>query len=333
MVAFDELYMRLALQEAWRYQLLTYPNPAVGAAVVKNGRLLSVAAHKEAGGPHAEVEAVKEAYVALTGDRSVTSITNALHLHNYLITHAKDLFTDATIYITLEPCFHYGKTPPCTFLIKDLRFKRVVIAILDPNKKASGGAEYLREQGIEVEVGVCQEEAQDLIEPFLKWSKGTFVLYKMAQHLNGVVTGGTISSLASRELVHKIRSKIDLLVIGGSTVRIDRPKLDARLVGGRAPNVLIYSKSQKINEKIPLFGVEGREVYVESSLERIKKCRFVMIEGGEGMLQATRMLVDWYLWFLAPTLKRSENFKIDKHLTYLHTYKLDKDIVIWSRNG
>ena len=333
MVAFDELYMRLALQEAWRYQLLTYPNPAVGAAVVKNGRLLSVAAHKEAGAPHAEVEAVKEAYIALTGDKSVASITNALHLHNYLTTHAKDLFEDATIYITLEPCFHYGKTPPCTFLIRDLRFKRVVIAVLDPNKKASGGAQYLREQGIEVDVGVCQDEARDLIEPFLKWSKGTFVLYKTAQHLNGVVTGGTISSLASRELVHKIRDKIDLLVIGGSTVRIDKPRLDARLIGGRAPNVLIYTKSQKISEKIPLFGVADREVYVESSLDRIKECRFVMIEGGEGMLQATRMLVDWYLWFLAPTLKREENFKIDKNLTYLHTYKLDKDIVIWSRNG
>ncbi len=333
MVAFDELYMRLALQEAWRYQLLTYPNPAVGAAVVKNGRLLSVAAHKEAGAPHAEVEAIKEAYLALTGDKTVASITNALHLHNYLTTHAKDLFHDATIYITLEPCYHYGKTPPCTFLIRDLRFKRVVIAMLDPNKKASGGAEYLKEQGIDVEVGVCEEEARDLIEPFIKWSKGTFILFKMAQHMNGVVTGGTISSLASRELVHKIRDKIDLLVIGGSTVRIDKPLLDARLVNGRAPDVLIFTKEKNFNKKIPLFGVEGREIFIEDNLKRIRKSKFVMIEGGEGMLQATRMITDWYLWFVAPTLKREENYRIDKKLTFLHTYKLDKDIVIWSRNG
>lgn len=333
MVAFDELYMRLALEEAWRYQLLTYPNPAVGAAVVKNGRLLSVAAHKEAGGPHAEVEAIKEAYIALTGDKTVASITNALHLHNYLTTHAHDLFVDATIYITLEPCYHYGKTPPCTFLIRDLRFKRVVIAVLDPNKKASGGAAYLKEQGIEVEVGVCEQKARDLIEPFLKWSRGTFVLFKTAQHLNGVITGGTISSLASRELVHKIRNKIDLLVIGGSTVRIDRPRLDARLVNGQAPDVLIYTKEKNISKKIPLFGVKERQVYIESTLDRIKECRFVMIEGGEGMLHATRMVTDWYLWFVAPTLRRDENYKIDKKLTFLHTYELEKDIVIWSRNG
>jgi len=333
MVDFDRFYMQAALEEAWKYQLLTYPNPAVGAVVVKNGRLLSIAAHKAAGKPHAEVEAIKEAYYLLTGDKKILSIEDPLHLHNYLITHASDLFTDATIYITLEPCFHYGKTPPCTFLIRDLGFKRVVVALTDPNPKATGGISYLRQRGIEVDVGVCQEEAKDLLEPFIKWSQGRFVLFKLAQHFNGGIAGGTISSLASREFVHKIRSKIDLLAIGGATVRIDRPKLDARLVGGRAPDILIYSKEQKFNKKIPLFSVKDRKVYIEDSLEKIMKHRFVMVEGGEGMLKATRGIVDWYLWFVAPTLSREENYKIEKKITFLKSMKIDKDIMIWSRNG
>jgi len=325
--------MQAAIEEAWKYQLLTYPNPAVGAAIVKNGRLLSIEAHKAAGKPHAEVEAAKEAYYLLTGDEKIRSIEDPLHLHNYLTTHAGELFVDATIYITLEPCFHYGKTPPCTFLIRDLRFKRVVVALPDPNPKATGGIDYLRQHGIQVDVGVCKEEARDLLEPFVKWSQGRFVLFKLAQHLNGGITGGTISSLASREFVHKIRSKIDLLAIGGATVRIDRPRLDARLVGGPAPDLLIYSKEQKFNKKIPLFSVKDRKIYIEDSLEKIMKHKFVMIEGGEGMLKATRGIVDWYLWFVAPTLSKEENYKIEKKVTFLKSVKIDKDIMIWSRNG
>ncbi|MRI83316.1 MAG: bifunctional diaminohydroxyphosphoribosylaminopyrimidine deaminase/5-amino-6-(5-phosphoribosylamino)uracil reductase RibD [Nitratiruptor sp.] len=335
MVDFDRFYMQAALDEAWKYQLLTYPNPAVGAAVVKDGRLLSIAAHQEAGQPHAEVLALKEAYYLLTKDEQILHIHDPLHLHNYLSTHAGTLFWGATIYITLEPCFHYGKTPPCSLLIKELGLTRVVIATLDPNPKASGGAAYLRQKGIEVEVGICQEEAQWLLEPFIKWSKATFVLFKLAQHLNGVITGGTISSLASRELVHKLRSKIDLLVIGGSTVRIDKPTLDARLVGGRAPDVLIYSKSSKkrFNPKIPLFHVAGRTVYIEDRLDRIWEHRFVMIEGGEGMLEATRGIVDWYMWFIAPTLHRDQNYQLDKRLTFLKSRPIERDLLIWSRNG
>ncbi len=325
--------MKAALEEAWKYQLLTYPNPAVGSVVVKDGRLLSVAAHRSAGEAHAEVNAIKEAYYTLTKDEQILQIDNPLHIHNYLLAHCESLFNDATIYITLEPCFHYGKTPPCTMLIKDLGFKRVVIATLDPNPKASGGASYLRQKGMEVEVGVCEEEAKDLIEPFLKWSRGSFVFFKLAQRLNGTITGGTISSLTSREFVHKLRSKIDLLVIGGGTVRADRPILDARLVGGRAPDLLIYSHKKEFNSKIPLFGVSDRKVYIEESLERIKEHRFVMIEGGEGMLRATRMITDWYLWFVAPQCANDANYRIEKKLTFLKTQRFDKDILIWSRNG
>ncbi len=333
MVDLDAFYMQAAIDEAWKYQGLTYPNPAVGAAVVKNGRLLSIAAHKAAGKPHAEVEAIKEAYYLLSGDSDILKIKESLHLHNYLQTYAKNLFTDATIYVTLEPCFHYGKTPPCALLLQELNFKKVVIATLDPNPKAAGGFNYLRKRGIEVVVGVKEKEAQALLEPFVKWSKKQFVFFKLAQTLNANITDGIISSLASRELVHKLRSKIDLLVIGGNTVRVDKPRLDSRLVGGRAPDVLIYSKRKDFNPKIPLFKVDNREVFIESSLQRVEEYNFIMIEGGEGMLQATKDLVDWYMIFVAPTMKPKPNYAINKRVEFLHTQRVGSDLLIWSRNG
>ncbi len=333
MVNLDEFYMRACLDEAWKYQGLTYPNPAVGAAVLKDGRLLGLAAHQKAGTPHAEVLAIKEAYYRLTQDKGILSITQSLHLHNYLQTHAKELFRNATLYVTLEPCFHYGKTPPCSLLIKNLGFKEVVIGTLDPNPKAGGGARYLRDQGIEVRLGVLEEECEVLIEPFVRWSHGSFVLFKYAQTLNGAIGGGIISSQASREYVHALRDRIDLLVIGGNTVRTDRPILDARLVGGRPPDILIYSKKKRFAKKIPLFGIEGRHVYIEDSLEKISQYSFVMIEGGEGMMKATKRVVDWYLQFIAPKCRAMENYRFDKKMEFLYTRKIDKDLMIWSKNG
>ena len=333
MVDLDAFYMQAAIDEAWKYQGLTYPNPAVGAVVVKNGRLLSIAAHTQAGKPHAEVEAIKKAYYLLTDDKDILEIEDSLHLHNYLQKYAGNLFNDATIYVTLEPCFHYGKTPPCSLLLKNLGFKKVVIATLDPNPKATGGASYLREQGIKVITGVREQEAKDLLEPFIKWSRGRFIFFKYAQTLNANITGGIISSLASRELVHKLRDKIDLLVIGGNTVRIDKPTLDSRLIGGSAPDVLIYSKKQKINPKIPLFKVKKRKVFIEANLERIQEYRYIMIEGGEGMLKATRSLVDWYMIFVAPKMLAKSNYILNKKITFLHTQKIGEDLLIWSRNG
>ena len=333
MVDFDAFYMQAAIDEAWKYQGLTYPNPAVGAAVVKNGRLLSIAAHKAAGKPHAEVEAIKEAYHLLSGDKDILKIKESLHLHTYLQTHAKEIFRDATIYVTLEPCTHYGKTPPCALLLAKLRFKRVVIATLDPNPKAAGGADYLKHRGIEVVVGVKQKEANDLLEPFIKWSKKRFVFFKFAQTLNANITAGVISSLASRELVHRLRDKIDLLVIGGNTVRVDKPKLDSRLVGGRAPDILIYSKTKEFSSSLPLFKVPHREVFIASTLQKLDEYRFIMVEGGEGMLRATKELIDWYMIFIAPTMLEQPNYLFCNRVNFLHTQKIGTDLLIWSKNG
>jgi len=329
----EEFYINLALNEAWKYQGLTYPNPSVGAVVVKNEEILSIAAHKRAGEPHAEVLAIKEAYFKLTDDKKILNLTSSKDLHEYLYKNAKDLFKDAVIYVTLEPCNHYGKTPPCSLLIKNLGFKKVVISVKDPNEKAKGGIKFLKNSDIEVITGVLEKEGEILIEPFIRWSKENFVFFKLAQTLNGVITSGVISCKKSREFVHKLREKIDLLVIGGNTVRVDRPILDSRLVGTKAPDVLIYSKTKDFDKNIPLFKIKNRKVYIEDSLDKIKNYKYVMIEGGEGMLNATKNIVDWYLFFISFEMKNDKNYKFDKKLKILHTNKIDKDLMVWSKNG
>ena len=329
----QEFFMDLAINEAWKYQGLTYPNPAVGAVITKNNAILAINAHKKSGTSHAEVLAIKDAYYNLTKDKEILSINSSEKLHQFLIKNAKNIFKDSTIYITLEPCAHYGKTPPCSLLIKSLGFKKVVYGCDDPNKTASGGGEFLKSSGIEVVKGVKEREALELIEPFLKWQKKRFIFFKLAQTLNGVITGGTISCEKSREYVHKLRDKIDLLVIGGNTVRIDRPTLDSRMINGNAPDVLIYSKRKDFDKNIPLFKVKNRKVFIDDSFEKIKNYKYIMIEGGEGMLEATKDIVDWYLFFVSPNIKDGENYKIEKKLDILHQRKIDKDLMIWSRDG
>jgi diaminohydroxyphosphoribosylaminopyrimidine deaminase/5-amino-6-(5-phosphoribosylamino)uracil reductase len=328
-----EFYMQLAADEAWNYQGMTFPNPAVGCTVVGGeGELLSVAAHKRAGAPHAEVLALQEAYAVLTGDTEILSLTDASEIHTYLLNSHEGRFESCTLYVTLEPCAHLGKTPSCALLIRALGIPRVVIGHPDPNAHAAGGAAMLAENGCEVKTGVCDLEAHALLLPFITWQQGPFVTFKWAQRLDGSVDGGTISSLASRERVHAMRDACDLLVIGGNTVREDRPTLDARLVGGKAPDILIYSRGNDFDRTIPLFSVEGRNVHIENSFERIKGYRNVLIEGGPGLFEAARTIVDAYLCFVAPSSggtitfsKRKEKFEI------LHTMKSGDDLMMWMR--
>lgn len=333
MVDFDRFCMALAIKEAWKYQGLTYPNPAVGAVVVKNKTILSIDAHKKAGEPHAEVLAIKKAYFRLTNDKDILNLKNSSKIHLYLLKKAKNLFRDATIYITLEPCNHYGKTPPCVDLIKDLKFKRVVISIKDPNEKATGGIQKLQKSSILVDIGIMKKEGDELIEPFRKWSYSRFIFFKLAQTLNGVIAPGVISSKESREFVHKLRDKIELLVIGGNTVRADRPILDSRLIDGKAPDILIYSKKRDFDKDIPLFFVKNREVFIESSFDILSNYRYIMIEGGENMLNASFDIIDWYLFFIAPKLKNGKGYFLNKNLKILNQQNIGDDLMVWSKNG
>ena len=322
--------MKMALDAAWQYQGLTYPNPAVGCTIVQNGAVIAVGAHAKAGNPHAEVMALKEAYMALSIDRGIEPLTSSHDIHEYLLKHHNGIFLFCDIYVTLEPCSHEGKTPSCASLLQKMRPQNIYVSHYDPNPEATGGAQKLISGGIDVHYGLCEEEGNALLSPFLKWNEKNFVLFKWAQRLDGTIDGGLVSDEASRKKVHAIRNECDLLVIGGNTVRQDRPTLDARLVDGKVSDVLIYSKNKDFDKEIPLFKIKDRNVFIEDNFEKLKDYKNILIEGGPGMFEATKDIVDRYLCFLAPTTggsvkfsNENENFKI------LQSDKLDNDLMLW----
>ncbi len=215
----DSDYMARALELAARGKGYTSPNPCVGAVVVKNGQIIGQGFHAKAGGPHAEVVAIDDA-AAKTPEK----------------------LANATIYVTLEPCNHFGKTPPCTHKILNAGIGRVVVACKDPNPDvAGGGIEFLREKGLEVVSGLMEQEALTLIEDFV-WNaqnhKTPFVTLKCAATLDGYIATRTgdsqwITSSASRNFGHELRHQNDAILIGAGTLHGDDPSLTARIEGKR----------------------------------------------------------------------------------------------------
>jgi diaminohydroxyphosphoribosylaminopyrimidine deaminase/5-amino-6-(5-phosphoribosylamino)uracil reductase len=325
--------MTLALAAAWEYQLLTFPNPAVGAVCFsQEGSILSIGAHKIAGSPHAEVYALRDAYTILSGDSTIALSDDSHAIHDYLRIHHNGLFKTISMAVTLEPCAHSGKTPSCALLIRDLGVKELFIACKDPNPDAAGGGKILSTSGIQCTFGMMEKEGSQLLEPFLKWQENPFVFFKWAQRLDGTIDNGTISSKSSREHMHALRDRCDLIVIGGNTVRHDRPTLDARLINGKAPDVLIYSREEAFDRTIPLFNVPNREVFIESRFERIKEYRLVMIEGGAGMFEASQNLSSWYLSYIAPKIGGGSQSlgRVTEDFEVLHA-KITDNIILWMK--
>ncbi|MDD5548679.1 MAG: bifunctional diaminohydroxyphosphoribosylaminopyrimidine deaminase/5-amino-6-(5-phosphoribosylamino)uracil reductase RibD [Sulfurovaceae bacterium] len=328
-----QFFMQIAIDVAWGNQLLTYPNPAVGAVVVEDGKILSIEAHKKAGSSHAEVLALVSAYETKSGKKVSFDKNDSSASHEFLRSLPKDFFSKCSIYVTLEPCSHIGKTPSCAMLLGDLNLADVYVACKDPIVEHSGGAEYLSNLGIDVKLGILEAKAKELLEPFTIWQNRAFVVFKLAQSLNGRIGGKNISSLPSRTHMHDIRNVCSKLLIGGSTVRSDRPILDSRLVDGKAPDVFIYSKDEKmIDKSIPLFNVENRSVEIGDNLDFLSTPSLVMIEGGGEMLEALRDKIDWLLVYQAPTLSANKlSYNTDLRLKTLHIDKKEEDIIIWSK--
>ncbi|TDO83498.1 diaminohydroxyphosphoribosylaminopyrimidine deaminase [Halanaerobium saccharolyticum] len=206
----DQKYMARALYLARLGEGRTSPNPMVGAVVVKNGEIIGEGYHQQYGGPHAEVIALEEAGKKAAG---------------------------ADVYVTLEPCSHYGKTPPCAQKLINFGIERAVVAMVDPNSEVAGrGIKMLREAGIKVEVGLFKEEAQVLNEIFLKYiqSDYPFIYLKKAQTLDGYIASKSgdskwITNSAARLEGHKLRHRVDAIMVGIGTVLADNPSLTARL--------------------------------------------------------------------------------------------------------
>lgn len=231
----DIFFMKKALTLARRGLGKTHPNPMVGAVVVKNGRILGSGAHEKFGGPHAEVSAIRNAGGA----------------------------AGATLYVTLEPCPHTGKTPPCTDLILREGIKKVVIAALDPNPLVSGrGISALRKNGVEISAGVMEAQARELNKDYNHWvqKKMPYVTLKFAQSLDGKIAHPSgrarwISSLPSRRLVHQIRASADAILIGIETLLADDPLLSIRLKDrrGRQPTKIILDSALRTPLKSKIF--------------------------------------------------------------------------------
>lgn len=205
----------------------TSPNPMVGCVIVKNGKIISKGYHQKYGGPHAEIEAFK---------------------------NAKESVRGATLYVSLEPCCHFGKTPPCTDAIIKSGIKKVVCCTLDPNKKVAGkGVEKLRKAGVEVEYGFLQEEAGELNEVFftLHQKNRPFVVLKFASSLDGkiaTVTGDSkwITNEAARHYSRQLRGHYQAILVGANTVIKDNPNLGADNNKQKDPLRIILDAKLKI---------------------------------------------------------------------------------------
>ncbi len=336
----DEFYMQLALDEAWKYQLLTYPNPAVGAVVLYNGQIVSIEAHQKAGSSHAEVLALLSAYETISGTTIDFDRFDANLAHQFLRQLPKDFFTQCSIYVTLEPCSHEGRTPSCASLLAVLALKEIVIGTKDPIVGHDGGIDIVgrgessvSSSALTIKVGILEEACKTLIEPFIVWQKKAFVLFKLAQTTNGRIGGGYLSAKASLKHVHQLREVCDTLLIGGNTVREDKPTLDCRFSGGKACDVLIYSHENHFDNKIPLFEIPDREVAITKNLDFLEKPSFVLVEGGEGMLNALKEKIDWMLIYQTPKLSTNTlTYNTTMNLHFLHQAKKDVDMMIWSKN-
>lgn len=326
----DEFYMSLAIKKAWQYQILTYPNPAVGALILdKNNQILSIEAHQKAGYNHAEVNAIKSALKKLNSN--LVFPKDEKQTYDFILKNHNNLLKEAKIYVTLEPCAHHGKTPPCANLIKELYFSEVIISQKDINPTAKGGAEILKNAGIKVKFGVLQNEGFLLLEPFLRCLNGNFSFLKLGMSLNGVIKGGVITNNASRLLVHKLRNVSEILAIGGNTVRVDRPILDTRLLGEnfKNPDIFIYSKKNEFDKTIPLFSVKNRKVIISNDIEKLKNYKLCMIEGGEQMARNLPPFVTHILIFFSSKFINLDSISLNLELELLFLDKLDDNYYGW----
>lgn len=224
----DEKIMKQCLKLAEKGRLFVSPNPMVGAIVEKSGKIISGGYHKKFGGEHAEIIALKKA-----GKKA----------------------KNATLYVNLEPCDHYGKQPPCTKEIIKAGIKEVVIATIDPNPIVSGkGIKKLKKNGIKTKSGILEKEAQALNEKFFRFkkTKTPFVLIKIAVSLNGKISGQKgkkISGKKSLEKVHALRAEFDAILVGVNTVLKDNPLLTARTKKERNPLRIVLDS----NARTPLY--------------------------------------------------------------------------------
>lgn len=316
----DEQYMEQALAIAQYATGRTSPNPMVGAVIVRDGRVVGQGWHLQAGTPHAEINALKQ---------------------------AGELALGATMYVTLEPCSHHGRTGPCTEAVIAAGIKKVIVAMTDPNSLVAGtGISQLRAAGIEVVEGVLAEKSAKMNEVFIKWisTKMPFVVLKSAMSLDGKIAAHTghsqwITGSKAREYVHQLRDSYDAILVGIGTVLADNPSLTTRLeTQGKNPlRIIVDSKAripldaQVVTDGLPTVVVVTPEA-AQDKLDALRACGIevltikatetgvnlqqlfkilgerqitsILIEGGASINASVleENLVDKIQWFIAPKI-------------------------------
>jgi diaminohydroxyphosphoribosylaminopyrimidine deaminase / 5-amino-6-(5-phosphoribosylamino)uracil reductase len=284
--------MRAALAQAKRGIGLTSPNPAVGAVLVRDGKIIARGFHRQAGGAHAEVDCL----------RKIADVRSA------------------TLYVTLEPCSSRGRTGPCVNYIMSRRLRRVVIGATDPNPHHSGrGIELLRRAEIEITAGILEAECTQLNEAFNKWivTREPFVIAKCATSLDGRLTrppgeSRWLSSPATRQHARRLRAQADAIIVGAETVRRDNPRLTARSAPtGKQPLRVVLTRSGRLPRSANIFRDAHKDrtlIFRDQSLGTVlrdlgkREVVSVLIEGGGEVLTEAldQGLVDKFQIYIAP---------------------------------
>lgn len=300
-----EKYIKRCIELAKNGLGTTYPNPLVGSVIVYNDQIIGEGWHQKAGCPHAEVHAIQSV-------------------------KEKSLLSKATIYVSLEPCSHFGKTPPCSDLIIANKIPNVVIGTIDPFAKVAGtGIKKLIEAGANVTVGILEDECYELNKRFFKFhtKKRPYIILKWAESNDGFIAPITreeqkpvwITSEMSRQLVHKWRSEEQAILVGTNTVLEDNPTLTTRNWSGNNPIRIVLDQNNKISKESHIFDSQAKTISIsknempfdENLAANIASFLFeqniqsVLIEGGTKTLQT---FIDSNLWDEARVFKGAISF-------------------------
>lgn len=309
----EERFMKRALDLAQLGKGKVSPNPMVGCVVVHQGLIIGEGYHQQYGGPHAEVNAIQSV-------------------------EDREKLNEATVYVSLEPCSHFGKTPPCADLLVESQVKKVVICNLDPNPLVAGrGIQKLRDAGIEVVEGVLAEEGHLINQAFFTFmsKKRPAIILKWAQTADGYVARDNfdskwISNSLSRKWVHKWRAEVDAIMVGTNTAHYDNPKLNVRSWHGNHPLRVVLDKQLRLSNSLSLFDqsiptvcynlkkaeslhqldyalLSNTECLLEEILADLyqRKCQSLFVEGGSKLLNT---FISLDLWDEARVFKSLQSF-------------------------
>jgi len=276
---FDRAMMRRCLELARRALGCTSPNPMVGAVIVKDGEIIGEGFHPRAGEPHAEVFALKAAGANARG---------------------------ATIYVSLEPCNHYGRTPPCSEALIAAGVAKVVVGMVDPNPLvAGGGIAKLRAAGIEVIVGVEEEACRKLNEGFIHriLYKRPLGILKYAMTLDGKIATTTghsawVTNQDARSVVHQLRAACDAVIVGGNTVRLDNPHLTSRQQGAHNPLRIVMSRSLDLPAQANLWKTEEAPTLVLTDVGANPVSRKMLLKQGVEVIELSPLTPEKVMAYL-----------------------------------